>query len=650
MNRLPAPSRACAFLLLLACPIAAQIEVFPPVSDGAVLQREAVVRVLGRAPKPGPVSIEPSWPGGTRVTATADKDGAFSADLTTAKAGGPFTMTVRAGAETLEIKDLLLGDVWLCSGQSNMEWAMHQGVQGAEQAIARAAFPQIRHFKVPLRTAALPTDRIGGAWMPCDPEHARDFTAVGFFFARKLQPQVGVPIGLLNSSWGGTPAESWISGEVIERHGGFEPHLALLKKLAAEPQASLRDRRAAWWKKMDAEDPGVAAKYAEPGHDAASWQAVTLPDRWSGDLESFDGTVWYRREIDIPSAWADRNLVVELGPVDDCDLAYWNGVGFGETLGDGAAKRPRRYVLPAKLAKAGKATLAVRVLDFSGAGGVGSAEIKPRIFQEGDPSSAVPLAEGWRRKTGAPLSAAGAYPRNDGLGEHTASAVYNAMIAPILGFPIKGALWYQGESNVARAEQYRTLFPALIADWRARYKSPALPFYFVQIAPYDYDGDEGAAAELRIAQEHAARTVASTGMVVISDVGDPRDIHPRDKRTVGERLAAFAAVRTYGLPGPAPESPRPTGATRFDDRFRIAFEFGAGLKAQDGKPPSHCELRGKDGVWRKAVGRVEEDGLTLTAEGVAEPVEARFSYGAADQPNVVNGAGLPVGPFRISAQ
>ncbi len=527
---------------------------------------------------------------------------------------------------------------------------MHQGVQGAEQAIAAAAFPQIRHFKVPLRTAALPTDRIGGAWMPCDPEHARDFTAIGFYFARKLQPQIGVPIGLLNSSWGGTPAESWVSGEAIERHGGFEPHLASLKAAAAEPKAPLAERRAAWWKTMDAADPGVAEQYAAPDYDAASWQTVALPDRWTGDLEAFDGVVWYRREIEVPAEWANRNLVVKLGPIDDCDVAYWNGAPFGETRGDNAWNRIRNYVLPAKSVKAGRAVLTVRVLDFSGGGGLGSDEAKSWIYPEGEVQAGRTLTEGWRRKTGAPLSKAGPYPRNDGIGAHTASAIYNAMIAPILGYPIKGVLWYQGESNVDRAEQYRTLFPALIADWRDRFRSPALPFYFVQIAPYGYDGDTGAAAELRIAQEHAARTVAGTGMVVISDVGDPRDIHPRDKRTVGERLAAFAAVRTYGLPGPAPESPRPTGATRFGDRFRIAFEFGAGLKARDGAPPSHCELRGQDGVWRKAVGRIEDDGLTLTAEGVAEPVEARFSYGATDMPNVVNGAGLPVGPFRISAR
>ncbi len=649
MKRLPSLSRTYAFLLLLACPIAAQIEVFPPISDGAVLQREAVVRVLGRAMPPGPVSIEASWPGAARITATVSADGSFAADLPTAAAGGPFTMAVRAGAASVEIKDLLLGDVWLLSGQSNMEWEMHQGVEGAEKAVAEAAFPRIRHFKAPLRTAAVPQDRLGGLWTPCDAAHARDFSAIGFFFARKLQPQVGVPIGLLNSSWGGTPAESWVSGEAVERHGGFEKHLALLKAAAAEPKAPLAERRAAWWKTMDAEDPGVAGKYAEPGHDVAAWTAVSLPDRFKGDLQTFDGTVWYRREIEIPADWANRNLVVELGPVDDCDIVYWNGKSFGETRGDQAWNRPRRYVLPAKSAAAGKAILAVRVLDFSADGGVGSDDVKPRIYPEGEPAAARPLTEGWRRKTGAPLSKAGPYPRNDGIGPNTASAIYNAMIAPLLGFPIKGVLWYQGESNVGRADQYRTLFPALIADWRDRFRSPALPFYFVQIAPYAYGNDDGAAAELRIAQEHAARTVAGTGMVVLSDVGDPRDIHPRDKRTVGERLAALAARRTYGLPGAVPESPRPTGATRFDDRFRIAFEFGAGLKTRDGRPPSHCELRGKDGVWRKAGGRVEDDGLTLMVEGLAEPVEARFSYGAADVPNIVNEAGLPVGPFRISA-
>jgi sialate O-acetylesterase len=640
----------CAFGFAAASSAGAQLVVFPPVSRGAVLQRGASVRVRGRAPAPGAVVVEANWPGAKPVAGVAGSDGAFAVEVATGAAGGPYELVVRAGDAAVSLGDLLLGDVWLCSGQSNMEWEMRQNVAGAAEDVRRTNLPLVRHFKVKLRTAAAPLASVEGEWIPCDPEHGMRFTAVGFHFAATIQPQLGIPIGILNSSWGGTPAESWVSGEAIAAHGGFADHLARLESLAKGPApAPLAVRRRAWWKTLDEVDPGVAGGYASSQHDDREWTAVRLPDRFTGELERFDGVVWYRRTIEVPAAWAGRELALELGPIDDGDVAYWNGAVIGDTRDEGAWNRPRRYRVPAQAVVAGRATLALRVIDFAGAGAVGSAEVAARISPVDEPGAAHALAEGWRRKVGVALDAARPYPREDELGPHVASTLYNAMIAPLTGFPVRGALWYQGESNVGRAEQYRTLFPALIADWRARFARPELPFYFVQIAPFAYGGDQGAAAELRMAQEHAARTVPGTGMVVLSDVGDPRDIHPRDKTTVGRRLAAFALTKTYGRPGAAPESPRPIAAVRRGAALVIGFEFGAGLRTRDGAPVRYAELQGEDGRYAPATATIEGESLVLSADGVAAPVAARFAYGAADEPNLVNGVGLPAGPFRIAA-
>lgn len=640
-------ARTAVVLFAAAAVSLSQLSVDPPVGSHAVLQRHAVVRVRGAAPAGATVVATPDWPGGEAASATAGADGRYELALKTGGAGGPYAVTfAAAGAPAVVLDDVLLGDVWLCSGQSNMEWSLDQGVAGADAAIRDARFPLLRHFEAPHRTAPAPRRDVDGSWKVCSPDTAAGFTAVGFFFGRALLERMEVPIGLLHSSWGGTPAESWASAEALKPLGDFDGRLARLARLAQRPEASLAERRSAWRAKLDAVDAGVAGGFAKPDCADAEWTTAAVPDTWDGDLGAFDGVVWYRRTVDLPAAWAGKALVLELGPIDDHDDTYVDGVRVGGLSGDDAWMTPRRYVVPAESVRGGRTTIAVRALDTGGAGRFGSKDAAMRIHPEGDPASAVALGGPWRRKVGAALGKVGPYPFGDGLGSGEPSVLYNAMIAPLLGFPIKGAIWYQGESNVGRADQYRKLFPAMIADWRARFAAPELPFYFVQIAPYGYGGDEGAASELREAQEFAWRTVPHAGMVTTTDVGDARDIHPRDKTTVGARLARWALAKTYRFDDVVCEPPRLQDVVRDGAALRAVFEFGAGLRTLDGKPPAHVEIAGADGVWRKADARIVDGALVASSPDVPAPTMIRHAWGAADAGNVANAAGLPLGPCR----
>ncbi|MFG0258956.1 MAG: sialate O-acetylesterase [Phycisphaerales bacterium JB041] len=637
--------RGVATLISLAAAATASADVRLPAIIGTnmVVQSETQAPFWGWADPGERVTVTPGWPGAAAVQATADDSGKWTCTVETPEAGGPYSISI-SGKNELELTNVLIGEVWLASGQSNMEWPM-RATDNAEAEISAATDGNIRLFLVQNAIAPAPQDDCNGRWVECSPETVRDFSAVAYFFGRDLRSSLDVPVGLIGAEWGGTPAESWTSAEGLASFPSYRPGLELMRMLREEPDAleEQYQRELAAWKTKYAQSE--QRNWTKPAFDASGWKTVEQPGNWSSpDLANFDGTVWCRTIVEIPEGWAGRELTLELGPVDDQDETFFNGVSVGETRGANQWNSPRRYTVPAALVKAGPAVVAVSVLDTGGGGGMHGDPAQMFIAPKGhSESERVSLARAWSYQKGASAGDIPPQPQKRGMTAGTPTALYNGMIAPVKPFAIRGAIWYQGESNRGAAFTYRDLFRSMIQDWRAKW-GREFPFYFVQIAPYTYGGDRGQTAELREAQLMAL-DLPNTGMAVTMDIGNPRDIHPRNKQDVGRRLALWARVRTYGETGLEYSGPLFRDVVSSGSQIIVRFDHAAGLNARGGALKGF-EIAGEDKVWRAAGATIEGDTVILSAYGISKPVAARYGWDDDDEPNLFNGAGLPASPFR----
>ena len=648
---------ACTSSAVAKTEVAGTAELTLPalIGEHMVLQRDTTVALWGWAAPDAEVVVDIGWLRERRTT-TADADGRFEVRVRTdVPSPGPWSLAFESGGERIGFEDVLLGEVWVCSGQSNMEWSMDRTADGYPSAeayeaeVAAASYPQIRFFEVPRRVSLAPETQCAGSWSPCTPERVRGFSAVAYFYGRELHAELGVPIGLVSSNWGGTPAESWTRAETLRAHGGFDAGLDQLERERAggdDLDREYEEALADWQEAFEASDAG-AAGWHEASWDTEGWETAELPAAWSGtELQGFDGTVWYRRAVELPDAWAGRELTLELGAIDDEDVTWFAGERVGGLEGPGHWQTPRSYSVPASLVRAGRAHVAVRVYDTGGEGGFTSSAGALRIGpSDEDPEGWLSLAGTWRWQRGLDQSKVAPRPSRGGVNQHTPSGLYNGMIAPLIPYGIRGVIWYQGESNRMRAAQYRSLFPAMIGDWRHAWGQGAFPFYYVQIAPFGYGGDTGQAAELREAQLRTL-SVPNTGMAVTMDIGDPRDIHPRNKLDVGLRLARWALARTYGREDVVPSGPLPTDHAVEGGAIRIHFEYGQGLAANGGEL-QHFEVAGEDGVFHPAVATIDGETVLVSSDAVSNPVRARYAWGAADAGTLVNAAGLPAPSFRV---
>ncbi|MDX2200166.1 MAG: sialate O-acetylesterase [Phycisphaerae bacterium] len=623
--------------------------------SGMVLQRDQEVPVWGWAAPASRVSVRF---GEAAVEGVADRDGKWSVRLPPMAANAtPQIMAIESG-ERIELRDILVGEVWLCSGQSNMQWSLAPGFvgsgvrDGAAEAAA-ANYPLIRFFNVKCELAARPRDDCNGEWKACSPETIGPFSAVGYFFGRELHRELGVPIGLIGSSWGGTPAEAWTSTETIRKFPEFDRAREDVERFGDDPAAARAAHESAmaeWLTQVDRLDVGTAQNWAAAAWEDANWKSVAVPGPLVVDgLDAFDGVVWLRGRFMLASEWTGRAAQLSLGPIDDMDRTFVNGVRIGATERAGSSQSKRTYVVPAGLLREGQNTVAIRVIDVFGlAGLLGKPEaIKLSLSEEGAGPSPIGLAGEWRCQRSVALSALPPAPPLHELAPSKPSAIYNAMIRPLMPYGIRGAIWYQGESNRTHAAQYRELFPALIADWRAGWRQGDFPFYFVQIAPYAYVDDRGEAALLREAQMLTMRRASNVGMAVTMDIGDPRDIHPANKQEVGRRLALWALAKTYGKPGIAFSGPLYSSMRIEGDAIRIAFDYAeGGLATRDKKLPTHFTIAGSDRKFVTATAKIEGETIVVRADGVANPVSLRYGWGAADEPNLCNRTGLPASSFR----
>jgi sialate O-acetylesterase len=654
--------RACFLapgFCLLAQSARAEVRLPSLFGDNMVLQQGPRSRVWGTAAPGERVSVRVA---GREATATADAQGRWQAFVGPLKAGGSVELMVK-GTNKLIFKNVLVGEVWVCSGQSNMEWPLAQAAGGAQDAAEGDAM--LRHFAVEHTTAAEPRADVRGRWAVATPEEALRFSAVAFYFGRELRRRLGVPVGLIHTSWGGTPAESWTSREALAADPALRPILDRHEE-AMRNLPELRreyDRRLAEWNRRnekiiarDEGNRGEAQGFADPAHDASAWGRMSLPQQWENAGLKVDGVIWFRKEIDVPPRLAGRDLVLSLGAIDDHDTTYVNGERVGATDAEtpNAHAAPRRYRVPARLVRAGRNVISVRVFDALGGGGLTGPAADMRLSAEGGAGEALPLDGQWLYKVEAVVPGRepdysnhpGPPPGPDN--PYNPVVPYNAMLAPLTPFRVRGAIWYQGESNAGRAYQYRTLLPAMIRDWRARWNQGDFPFYFVQLANWRARRDEPSEsdwAELREAQLMAMRTVPRTGMAVAVDIGEADDIHPRNKRDVGLRLARWALADTYGQrvekSGPLYDSHRVEGG-----RVRVRFRHARGLKTSDGRAPTGFAVAGADRKFVWAEARVEGDSVVVWSDRVAQPVAVRYAW--ADNPavNLYNADDLPASPFR----
>jgi len=644
-------------LLFLSLYGSARADVRVPslIGDHMVLQQGRKVRVWGMA-EPGE-RVTVTFDAGT-ARATADERGRWQVFVGPFKAGGPFEMTV-AGRNTLTFRDVLVGEVWVCSGQSNMEWPL-VNAQDGPRYVAQADYTEIHLFTVSKRTSGTPLEDVEGHWVVTRPETVAQFSAVGYFFGRELYSRLKVPVGLIHTSWGGTPAEAWTSRDALAAEPALKPVLerfdAELKDLP-RLQSEYERARVEWERQYVTQDPGnrgEAMGYADPAREFADWKRMRVPQAWESAGLDVDGSVWFRREVNVPAAWAGRDLTLELGAIDDFDTTYFDGVRVGST-GEETPNSwtvPRRYHVPGSLVRAGRNVIAVRVFDRVGGGGFVGGEMW--LAPEGATrSEAVPLDGDWFYKEELTVPSRqidySRQPQAPGpANQNNPTVLYNAMLAPLLPYAIRGAIWYQGEANAGRAYQYRTLFPTMIRDWRARWGEGDFPFYFVQLANWKArktDSIYSEWAELREAQSMTLKSVSHTGMAVTIDIGNPDDIHPRDKLDVGLRLARWALADTYGQKveesGPLYESSKVEG-----DKMRVRFTHAAGLKTRDGAAPTGFFVAGDDRKFVPAEARIEGNAVVVRSKDVPHPTAVRYAWADNPSGNLYNADGLPASPFR----
>jgi sialate O-acetylesterase len=639
---------SCLLLFILPHFLEANVKLPSLISDGMVLQRETKLMIWGWALPGEKVQIRFNKKSISTITGT---DGSWKVSLPPMKAGGPYAMEIK-GKNTIIINDILLGDVWFCSGQSNMVINMERVKEKFPDDIASADFPQIRNFFIPTVSdvTSVHKELPPGKWSSASPENVLEFGAVTFFFARSIYNEYKIPIGIINSSVGGTPIEAWISEEGLKE---FPQALLRIEKLRDTSYLNPIMRAVKGSVSTPASDNRSADRGSNgpvPWYDLSyrpeGWKKFWLPGYWEDQgVKGLNGVVWFRKVIDIPESFTGKTAKLFLGRIVDADNIYVNGVPSGSTA---YQYPPRRYNLPAGLLKPGKNVITVRVTNYSGKGGF--VPDKPYWLVAGNDS--IDLRGDWLYKVGQvfrPFVQTGPAPISM---QNEPAGLYNTMVAPLTDYMIKGILWYQGESNMGNAAEYQKLLPALINDWRNKWQQGPLPFLFVQLPNFNevqYLPTESQWAELRNGQLKSL-AVINTAMAVTIDVGEWNDIHPLEKKVIGERLALAARKLAYG--NTTIEFSGPIYRSSFKDADSIVIDFdhiASGLKCKDSDELYYFSIAGEDRkfVWAKA--RIENNRVVVWSDEVKNPVYVRYAW--SDNPegaNLYNKEGLPASPFEAS--
>ncbi len=622
----------------IAAPLMAGATVTLPkfFTDSMVVQQNAELTIPGWAKRNATVKITPSW--GETVKVKAGKDGSFVAKLATPEAGGPYTITFDDGQKTT-LSDVLAGEVWFCSGQSNMEMPVEGWgkVMDYRREVENANSPQLRLLQVRKATSYSPqTDAEinQGSWRSATPQSVPEFSSIGYFFGRQLNDELNIPIGIIDCTWGGTPIEAWSSYATLMGLDEFGPELQQI----ADNNYDASALEAAYQQKLSEWESLVIPQSMEMDEGAMKWDKMPVPGEWENSvLPAFDGVVWLRRTFDVPESMANGEALLSLACIDDEDVTYLNGEKVGATSGYNVT---RKYSVPAGVLRPGENTLMIRVLDTGGGGGLYGD--KDALYVEAN-GQKLPLDGTWDYSIASDFSSFPPRPVSP-LSSGFPTVLYNAMMHPVTVMPVAGVLWYQGCNNVGRDEQYSKIFKQMIQDWRKDWNNPEMPFYFVQLAGYlqpkRFQPDSQWAA-LRQAQADAL-ALDNTGMAVAIDLGHPDDIHPKNKQEVARRLASLALNNQYGK---ARECVAPVVKdTKIDGRY-VRLTFNEPVTMYGGG--QGFVIQGADGKWGVAYGRqLEPTVIEVSSDEIASPVELRYDWADYPEGNLRSLGGLPVAPFK----
>lgn len=629
---------------LLAAPAArAQVRLPRLVSNGMVLQRGQPVPIWGWAKAGEAVTV--AFRGKT-YQATTGPDGQWRVTLPTQSAGGPYQLSIKA-SNAIELKDILVGDVWFCAGQSNMELPMRRVRDKYPREIAQAANPRIRQFDVPMRYAFTgpKADVTGGSWVAATPETVLNFTAVGYFFAKEINAKYQVPVGLIKVAVGGSPAEAWLSADALKQFPKYEAQSAPYRDSTVVAATKQRESAAgaAWYQQLHKTDLGEAPgqpKWSAAGYNAAGWATMQVPGEWARQtpLGPVNGVLWFRKEVEVPAAMVGQPARLELGTLVDADSTYLNGQLVGTT---GYRYPPRKYDFGPGVLKAGKNVITVRLISTGGPGGF-TQDKDYRLVAGGQ---TLDLRGPWQYKLGATMPPA---PGSTTF-HYQPGGLYNALVAPALPYALKGVLWYQGESNVGRPDDYFALTSTLVKDWRTHFGQPNLPFLYVQLANLNAARPEPTESNQARVRDQQRRLLAlpHTGMAVITDVGEWNDIHPLDKQTVGHRLALAAEKVAYGDPKVVSSGPLYQTMQVAGSKATLTFvSVGGGLMAKGGGPLGGFAVASADKKFVWAQAKIEGNKVVVWSDQVAKPTVVRYAW--ADNPenaNLYNREGLPASTF-----
>lgn len=615
--------------------------VHPLFADHAVLQRDTKVPVWGWSRPDAKVVVRFA---DQQKDAVADKDGSWKVilDPMSASAEGR-ALDVRSDAAQTSIRDILVGDVWICSGQSNMEMGMAACNEHAE--MAKADYPNIRLLTVPRRISFTPETTTEVEWLPCHPETISKglwggFSAAAYFFGKELHRKLGIPIGLIHSSWGGSPCEAWTSREALATLGFYAKELAEVDEVNRMPGPNQLDAfMDQWYRKADT---GTRDKWFQPDNDVSAWNEARMPATWNdAGLPGYEGIVWLRKSFEIPADWQGKDLTLKLGAIADVDTTWLNGHIVGRC---DSYEVTRSYTIPAAALRPGSNVLTMRVMNKGGGGFTAKPE-DLRVHPKNGEAPSISLAGTWRIQASATREQTGAtLAGNPG----TPSVLYNGMIAPLIPYAIQGAIWYQGEANTPDPSRYRVLLPNMIRDWRTRFASGDFPFHIVSLANYEPAAKPGVHEDwpgLREAQAITVKQVPRCGLAVAIDIGEAGDIHPKNKKEVGHRLALSALANTYGKKvdwsGPWFKSMQAG-----DQNIRLLFDHASGGLVAKGGKPTGFTIAGEDRRFVPADAMIDGESVIVSSPAVTKPVAVRFAWSANPECNLTNQAGLPAVPFR----
>lgn len=652
--------RALALLLILGCAATLSkaggiVRLSNLFSDDMVLQRQKPIKFYGTASGKAAFEIEFA---GKKQKVSADDKGEWEISFPSMEAGGPYKLKVVSDS-SFTLKNILVGDIWVCSGQSNMEWVLRRTLN-APYELRKANYEGIRFFTVPKNASSFPAENTKAAtWKTCTTANAWEFSAVAYFFARSLNERYKVPIGIIHTSWGGTPAESWISHAALVTHPDFKIKADSLLQtykngstIESLQKQVYMDSSFPYLKKLLAKDKGYIEKWNNNAYSDAHWKTLVVPGTLDEQgVANYKGSIWLRKHLIVPPAMSGQDLTLIMEKLNERDITYFNGTEVGRVAGFGGK---RVYRIPKDLVIKGENIITIRLETFDRPAGFEAKDASiirlEQMVETGSPTS-IPLAGEWKYALGL---AEAEYPERPKAALYVSSlpsVLYNGMIAPLERFTIKGFLWYQGENNAGKAFQYKTLFPLLINDWRKQFNQGNLPFIFTQLAGYGQITSEPVDhfwAELREAQLQTL-SVPNTGMAVTIDVGDPYDIHPLNKQVVGKRLAVQAMKMVYGETG-LNTSPLYQSMKLSGDTIRIKFSNATkGLITKNGTVPKGFVIAGADKKFAWANAKIEGDEIVVWLWKV-KPVAVRYAWtgspAESNGANVFNKEGFPLSPFR----